>query len=109
MDWKLIENVNVLKYNYKNSSEQVHLNAKIEIQFNKNEKISSFQMQIENQKIFENYLTQLKSNKQLKLTEMNNIKYQFVSTDLLYEFILYKESNENRITYFVIANRLGKD
>ena len=40
MDWKQIknENVNVLKYYYKNSSEQVQLNANIEIQFNKNEK-----------------------------------------------------------------------
>ena len=111
MDWKEIktEDVNVLKYYYKNSSEQVQLNANIEIQFNKNEKISSFKMQIENPKIFENYITQLKSNKHIKLVEKNNTKYQFISTDLLYEFILFKESNEKRVVYFVIANRLEKD
>ena len=111
MDWKQIKNedVNVLKYYYKNSSEHVQLNANIEIQFNKNEKISSFKMQIENPKIFENYITQLKSNKHIKLVEKNNTKYQFISTDLLYEFILFKESNEKRVVYFVIANRLEKD
>ena len=109
MNWKEIKNENVVEYYYKNSSEEVHLNSKIEIQFNKYGKVSSFQMEIENQKIFENYLIQLKSNKKLKLSEKKNSNNRFVSADLKYEFILFKESNEIGEVYYVVANRLEKD
>ena len=109
MNWKEIKNENVVEYYYKNSSEEVHLNSKIEIQFNKYGKVSSFQMEIENQKIFENYLIQLKSNKKLKLSEKKNSNNRFVSADLKYEFILFKESNEIGEVYYVVANRLEKN